>query len=45
MSNYLGKIRRPDFLKTLDHPTGLELDIYSRNMDFVVMLHVGEQTV
>src|SRR6266540_3898067 len=31
MSKYLGppsKICRPDFLKTLNHPTGLELDIY-----------------
>ena len=31
MSKYLGppsKIRRPDFLKTLDYLTGLELDIY-----------------
>jgi hypothetical protein len=31
MSKYLGspsKIRRPDFFKTLDYPTGLKLNIY-----------------
>ncbi|CAI2176067.1 16110_t:CDS:2 [Funneliformis geosporum] len=45
MSKYLGppsKIRRPDFLKTLDHPTGLELDIYYPQYGFATEVQ-GEQ--
>jgi len=45
MSKYLGppsKIRRPDFLKTLDHPTGLELDIYYPQYEFATEVQ-GEQ--
>jgi len=45
VSKYLGppsKIRRPDFLKTLDHPTGLELDIYYPQYEFATEVQ-GEQ--
>ena len=45
MSKYLGppsKIRRPDFLKTLDHPTGLELDIYYPQYGLAIEVQ-GEQ--
>ena len=45
MSKYLGppsKIRRPDFLKTLDHPIGLELDIYYPQYGFATEVQ-GEQ--
>ncbi|CAJ0644450.1 15931_t:CDS:2 [Entrophospora sp. SA101] len=36
---YLGlpsPIRRPDFLKTSEHPTGLDLDIYYPEHGFAV---------
>ncbi|CAH1769218.1 2243_t:CDS:1 [Entrophospora sp. SA101] len=39
VSKYLGppsSIRRPDFLKTLEHPTGLELDIYYPEFGFAI---------
>ena len=45
MSKYLGppsKIRRPDFLKTLDYTTGLELDIYYPQYGFATEVQ-GEQ--
>ncbi|CAG8514693.1 8815_t:CDS:2 [Scutellospora calospora] len=45
MSKYLrppSKIRQPDFLKTLDHLTGLELDIYYLQYGFATEVQ-GEQ--
>ncbi|CAG8474742.1 8707_t:CDS:2, partial [Scutellospora calospora] len=41
-SKYLGlpsKIRRPDFLKTLKHPRGLELEILYYDYGFAIKIH------
>jgi hypothetical protein len=45
VTNYLGlpsKIRKPDFLKTPEHPSGLHLDIYYPEYGFAIEVQ-GEQ--
>ncbi|RHZ75235.1 hypothetical protein Glove_216g150 [Diversispora epigaea] len=42
ISKYLGppsKIRRPNFLKTSEHPMGLELDIYYPEYGLAIEIH------